>query len=112
MWVAVGSGRPAHHAASRAMSRSGTPAGSRTGSLAGRHCRLGVHASAWLAVGVLLIAADTLSGRVAWSVLPMLGWGAGLALHGLVVTLEPVERLYERLAEGQADAERQMRRSR
>ena len=102
MSVAVGRGRSARHASSLSGSRS----------LAGLHFGLCGHASAWLAVGVLLIAVDAVSGRVAWSVLPMLGWGVGLALHGLVVALGPVERLYERLAEGREDAERRMRRSR
>jgi len=50
--------------------------------------RLGwyVHAFAFVAVNLLLIALSALSGRH-WAIYPAFGWGLGLAIHGAVVFL-------------------------
>jgi len=50
--------------------------------------RLGwyIHASVYLAVNSFLVLLATASGR-SWAIFPLLGWGLGLAIHGLVVFL-------------------------
>ncbi|MBX3653390.1 MAG: 2TM domain-containing protein [Ramlibacter sp.] len=61
--------------------------------------RLGwlVHAMAYVAVNLLLVALSVSSGR-GWAIYPLLGWGLGLALHGAVVLLaSPGAGLYQRL---------------
>lgn len=45
-----------------------------------------VHAAVFVAVNAGLAAVSFLSGR-GWFVYPLLGWGLGLAIHGLVVLL-------------------------
>lgn len=67
--------------------------------------RLGwyIHGGVFLAVMTLLTALSALSGR-AWAVYPAMGWGLGLAIHGLVVFfLTDGRGAYERLV----DRERQ-----
>jgi hypothetical protein len=44
------------------------------------------HAAVYLAVNLMLVALAATSGRQ-WAVFPVLGWGLGLAIHGLVVFL-------------------------
>jgi hypothetical protein len=45
-----------------------------------------IHATVFIAVNLMLLALSALSGRH-WAVYPALGWGLGLAVHGLVVFL-------------------------
>ncbi len=43
-----------------------------------------IHATVYVAVNLLLVAIDLLGpGAHRWSVWPLLGWGIGLAAHGL-----------------------------
>lgn len=43
-----------------------------------------IHATVYIAVNLLLVVISAMSGRH-WAVFPALGWGLGLAIHGLVV---------------------------
>jgi hypothetical protein len=45
-----------------------------------------VHAGAYVAVNLLLATLSAASGRH-WAVFPALGWGIGVAIHGIVVFL-------------------------
>ena len=45
-----------------------------------------IHASVYIAVNVLLALLSALGGRH-WAVYPALGWGLGLAVHGVVTFL-------------------------
>lgn len=63
--------------------------------------RLGwiLHAGIFVAVNLLLATLSMLSGR-AWAIYPFLGWGLGLAIHGIVVlTAMPGGSLLERLVQ-------------
>ena len=63
--------------------------------------RLGwlIHASVFIAVNALLALLSLSSGR-AWAIYPFLGWGLGLAIHGLVVMgARPGGGLMEQLVE-------------
>ena len=49
-----------------------------------------IHLSVYLVVNAALIAIDLLSSpQVHWAHYPLLGWGIGVAIHGLVVQLLP-----------------------
>lgn len=72
--------------------------------------RLGwlIHASVFVAVNALLAVLSLSSGR-AWAIYPFLGWGLGLAIHGIVVSVAmPGGGVMERLVE----RERQQLRAR
>ncbi len=43
-----------------------------------------------------LVVLNLATGRFAWSAFPLLGWGLGLAIHGLVA-LGPIEQLRKSL---------------
>ena len=43
-----------------------------------------IHAGVYVAVNALLAVLSLLSGRH-WAIFPALGWGLGLAIHGIVV---------------------------
>ena len=43
-----------------------------------------IHATVYIAVNLLLAVLSSASGRH-WAVFPALGWGLGLAIHGIVV---------------------------
>jgi uncharacterized membrane protein len=61
--------------------------------------RLGwlIHAMVFIAVNLLLATLSYLSGRH-WAIFPFLGWGLGLAIHGMVVWLAlPGSGLYQRM---------------
>ena len=45
-----------------------------------------IHGSVYIAVNVLLAVLSAISGRH-WAVFPAVGWGIGLAVHGVVVFL-------------------------
>lgn len=45
-----------------------------------------IHAMVYVVVNLLLIGLSASSGRN-WAIFPALGWGLGLAIHGLVVFL-------------------------
>ena len=45
-----------------------------------------IHASVYVAVNLLLAALSAMSGGH-WAVFPAVGWGIGLAMHGVVVFL-------------------------
>jgi len=56
-----------------------------------------VHATVYVCINLLLATLAAASGRH-WAVFPALGWGVGLAVHGLVVLLAmPGSGLRERL---------------
>lgn len=57
-----------------------------------------IHAGVYLAVNLLLAALSAASGRH-WAVFPALGWGLGLAIHGVVVFLVAGSGAYENLLE-------------
>lgn len=75
-----------------------------------------IHAAVYVLVNALLYARSREAfGTAAWSVFPLLGWGIGLAMHGLVVFVlgsgsrlqrRMVERERERLQRGQESARR------
>lgn len=44
------------------------------------------HAAIYIVVNIFLIAISTLGGKH-WAVFPALGWGLGLAIHGVTVWL-------------------------
>jgi hypothetical protein len=59
-----------------------------------------IHAGVYIAVNLLLAAVSAMSGRN-WAIFPALGWGLGLAIHGIVVFIATGaggfhERLIER----------------
>lgn len=72
--------------------------------------RLGfyIHAAVYLVVNALLVAIDLRSGPGQWALYPLLGWGLGLAAHG-IVALGPVDSLYERLVAREAERLRRKR---
>jgi hypothetical protein len=53
---------------------------------AGAHLGWCIHATVYVAVNSFLVLLATSSGR-SWAIFPLLGWGLGLAIHGLVVFL-------------------------
>jgi hypothetical protein len=57
-----------------------------------------IHAGVYAVVMTLLGTLSALMGQM-WAVFPALGWGLGLAIHGLVVYLRSDGRLYEGLVE-------------
>ena len=57
----------------------------------------GLHAGVFLAVNTGMVALSLATGRH-WAIYPLLGWGLGLAIHGLAVwLLAPGNNLMERL---------------
>ena len=66
------------------------------------------HASVYILVNLLLVTLSVSSGRH-WAVFPLLGWGLGLALHGIsVFVLGAGSGLRERMV--QTERERLTRR--
>ena len=62
-----------------------------------------IHASVYLLVNLLLIALSTASGRY-WAIFPAVGWGIGLAVHGVVVfLLAGGSGLHERMVQAERD---------
>jgi hypothetical protein len=57
-----------------------------------------IHAGVYVAVNLLLAVLSAASGRN-WAIFPALGWGLGLAIHGVVVFLVAGGGLYESLVE-------------
>ena len=57
-----------------------------------------IHAGVYIAVNLLLAVLSGMSGR-SWAIFPALGWGLGLAIHGLVVFLLAGSGAYEALVE-------------
>ena len=57
-----------------------------------------IHAAVYNAVNLLLAMLSAMSGR-GWAVYPAVGWGIGLAVHGLVVFLVTGAGLHERLVQ-------------
>ena len=45
-----------------------------------------IHAFVYAAVNLMLVLLSTMSGKH-WAIFPALGWGLGLAIHGMVVFL-------------------------
>lgn len=64
-----------------------------------------IHASVYIAVNLMLVALAALSGR-SWAIFPALGWGIGLAAHGVVVFLV-IGGLHQRMVEREREALRQ-----
>lgn len=61
-----------------------------------------VHATVYAAVNLLLVGIAVSAGRN-WAIYPALGWGIGLAAHGLVVFVVAGGGLYERLLQRERD---------
>jgi len=62
-----------------------------------------VHALVFIAVNLVLAAMSYASGRH-WAIFPFLGWGLGLAIHGMVVWLAmPGSGLYQRMLARERD---------
>ncbi|BEP95985.1 2TM domain-containing protein [Acidovorax sp. sif1233] len=62
-----------------------------------------MHASVYLLVNLLLVTLSASSGRH-WAVYPALGWGIGLAVHGIVVfLLAGGSGLHERMVQAERD---------
>lgn len=60
-----------------------------------------LHANVYVLVNLLLITLSAASGRH-WAVFPAVGWGIGLAVHGVVVFLVTGgSGLYERLVQAE-----------
>lgn len=57
-----------------------------------------IHAGVYIAVNLLLASLSAMSGR-GWAIYPALGWGLGLAIHGIVVFLVAGGGVYEQLLE-------------
>jgi 2TM domain len=56
-----------------------------------------IHASVYLLVNTGLFALATFKGQY-WAFFPALGWGLGLAIHGIVVWMAPMRfQIQERL---------------
>ena len=71
---------------------------------AGMRMGLAIHATVFVCVNLMLAGISLLSGRY-WAMFPFFGWGLGLAIHALVVTMSGgglmermVQRERERLA--------------
>lgn len=63
-----------------------------------------VHALAYVCVNLALLAISFGQGRH-WAMFPLLGWGLGLLIHGLVVFVAaPGGAMYERLLERERTA--------
>jgi hypothetical protein len=57
-----------------------------------------VHAFVYVVVNLGIVLVDEISGGSRWSTYPLLGWGLGLAIHGLVSLVQlRTEGLRERL---------------
>lgn len=62
-----------------------------------------MHAGVYLLVNLLLVTLSAASGRH-WAVFPALGWGIGLAVHGMVVfVLAGGSGLHERMVQAERD---------
>jgi len=46
-----------------------------------------LHAAIYLLVNAALMAANLVTGAPRWHLAPLLGWGLGLAIHGLVTLM-------------------------
>jgi hypothetical protein len=57
-----------------------------------------IHACIYIGVNLVLATVSAVSGRH-WAIFPALGWGVGLAIHGLVVFVVKGGQLHERLIE-------------
>jgi hypothetical protein len=57
-----------------------------------------IHASIYLAVNLLLGTISVAAGRH-WALFPALGWGLGLAIHGVMVFFVAGSGLKERMVE-------------
>ena len=57
-----------------------------------------VHAGVYIAVNLMLAALSSMSDR-AWAIYPAMGWGLGLAIHGIVVYLIAGGSAYEGLVQ-------------
>ena len=57
-----------------------------------------VHATVYVLVNLMLVAMAVSMGRN-WAVFPAIGWGFGLAIHGVVVFFLTGNGLHQRLVE-------------
>jgi hypothetical protein len=57
-----------------------------------------IHAGVYTAVNLMLATLSAMSGRH-WAIYPALGWGLGLAIHGIVVYFVASGGAYEGLVE-------------
>lgn len=57
-----------------------------------------IHLTVFVLVNAGLVVLNLATGRFAWSAFPLLGWGLGLAIHGLVA-LGPIEQWRKSLIE-------------
>ena len=65
-----------------------------------------IHAGVYIAVNLLLVTLSALGGRH-WAIYPALGWGLGLAIHGIVVYMVAGGNAFE----GMVERERQRLRT-
>ncbi len=66
-----------------------------------------IHAFVYLAVNTMLVTISLGSGH-GWAAFPLLGWGLGLLIHGMVVFIaNPGGSLYDRLLQSERKALRQ-----
>lgn len=60
-----------------------------------------IHAAVFVCVNALLITISLSSGKP-WAILPLAGWGLGLAIHGAAIWLgSPGSALHERLLQNE-----------
>jgi hypothetical protein len=57
-----------------------------------------IHAFVYIAVNLMLVAISASSGR-GWAIYPALGWGLGLAIHGIVVFFVAGGGMLDRMVE-------------
>ena len=61
-----------------------------------------IHATVYVLVNLGLWAIATLTGRGAWNIWPLMGWGLGLAIHGIVTFISlRGDGLRERMVEAE-----------
>ena len=64
----------------------------------------GIHALVYVLVNLGLYAINNLTGDFRWNVFPLMGWGLGLAIHGLVVTVALMgDGFRERMLQGEIE---------
>lgn len=69
-----------------------------------------VHALVYVLVNLGLFAINNVTGGERWSIFPLLGWGLGLAIHGIVTFISlQGEGLRDRMLQGEMDRLRQRR---
>jgi hypothetical protein len=64
----------------------------------------GIHALVYVLVNLGLYAINNMTGDFRWNIFPMMGWGLGLAIHGIVTALAlSGDGLRERMVQSEID---------